>query len=62
MTRDKFIAALREAFDAGREQGSEEATAYECGAFPMQKPDAAFADLLAEWNKGPILDCLAEMH
>ena len=52
-------AALRQAFDAGAEQGSDEATAWEWGCSPRQKRDEAFNDLFEEWNKGPILELMA---
>jgi hypothetical protein len=43
-------AALREAFDAGCEQGSEEATSWEWGCFPRTNRDEAFGDLFETWN------------
>ena len=58
MTRDQIKAALREAFDAGCEQGMEEATAYERGSFPNQDRKRAFSDLFEDWNTGPIHDLL----
>lgn len=39
-----------EAFRAGMDQGSDEATAYEWGQPPRQTKDDAFADFMAEWN------------
>lgn len=48
--KDIFLAALREAFEVGAEQGSDEATAFDWGSRPSQSRDEAFADILAEWN------------
>lgn len=52
LTSARMVAALRDAFEAGREQGSDEATAYEWGSLPNQKADKAFADLFAKWETG----------
>lgn len=51
-TKIRFIRALRDAFEAGREQGSEEATAYEWGHGPRQNADEAFNNLLEAWETG----------
>ena len=45
-----LLNAIRAAFDAGCEQGGDEATAHEHGSLPQQKRDEAFADFMAEWN------------
>lgn len=45
-----FLKALRDAFNAGRKQGSDEATAYEWGSRPEQSADKAFADFMESWN------------
>jgi hypothetical protein len=58
MTADQIKAALREAFDAGCEQGGDEATAYEWGSLPNQNREKAFSDLFEDWNTGPIQDLL----
>ena len=58
MMRDQIKAALREAFNAGCEQGGDEATAWEWGSFPKQSREDAFNDLFEEWNTGPIQDLL----
>lgn len=42
--------AIRAAFDAGCEQGNDEATAHEWGSSPQRERDDAFADFMAEWN------------
>jgi hypothetical protein len=46
MTTCETTALLRRAFDAGMEQGGEEARAYEWGQGPGQSADEAFADFL----------------
>lgn len=45
-----LLDAIRAAFDAGCDQGGDEATAHEHGSLPQQKRDEAFADFMAEWN------------
>ena len=50
VTPEEMRAALREAFEAGCEQGSDEATAWEWGCSPRTKRDEAFGDLFEEWN------------
>ena len=45
-----LLDAIRAAFDAGCDQGSDEATAHEWGSSPQQSRDEAFADFMAEWN------------
>lgn len=50
MTKEELLAAFRAAFDAGREQGQDEATSYEWGSRPDQTADKAFAALLKSWN------------
>ena len=42
--------ALREAFNAGFEQGHDEATAYDWNQPPRQSRQEAFTDLFADWN------------
>lgn len=54
MTRDQIKAALREAYEAGRRQGNDEATAWEWGTRPRESADEVFNDLFADWNDGPI--------
>lgn len=46
MNQQLIIAALREAFDAGVEQGNEEATAWEWGGVCHHSSDSAFEELL----------------
>lgn len=41
---------LWEAFRAGIEQGSDEATAYDWGQLPRQPREDAFDDFMADWN------------
>ncbi len=64
MTATELIAAVRAAFDAGRSQGEDEATAFDWGGFPRQSRDEAFSDFFAEWNadSAPIRQLLAEME
>ena len=49
-TREALMKAIRAAFDAGSEQGSDESTAWEWGSFPRQRADDAFQDFMADWN------------
>ena len=61
ISEDQFKAALREAFDAGVEQGRDAATAFEWGTSPSQSKDCAFDCLFEEWNTvdaKTILECL----
>jgi hypothetical protein len=51
MSADELKAALREAFEAGVEQGSDEAISADWGSCPSQSRDEAFGDLFEEWNK-----------
>lgn len=46
----KVLQAARSAFEAGCEQGSDEATAYEWGSGPQQTRASAWSDFMAEWN------------
>jgi hypothetical protein len=57
-------AGARAAFDAGRDQGSEEATSFEWGSAPMQTADKAFADFMADWNSNskPLREALAALR
>lgn len=48
--KGNLLNAILAAFDAGCEQGGDEATAYEHGLSPQQSRDEAFADFMAEWN------------
>lgn len=50
-SREALIAKLREAFDAGVEQGEDEATAYEWGARSRQSRDNAFAEYLRDHDR-----------
>ena len=47
-----MILALYDAYQAGREQGSEEATAYEWGQNPRYNEQEMFEDLFREWETG----------
>lgn len=51
---EQLAAALREAFDEGRVQGSDEATAYEYGARVSLKPGEAFDNVMADWNASSV--------
>ena len=46
--REKAKNDLRDSFDAGVEQGSDEATSYDWGGPPRRKRDEAFQDFLDE--------------
>lgn len=50
-SREALIAELREAFNAGVEQGEDEATAYEWGARSRQSRDDAFAEYLRDHDR-----------
>lgn len=51
--------ALREAFDAGVQQGNAEAVAYEWGSFPDFTSEQAFKEALEPYNGGSIANVLA---
>ena len=50
MDREAVERAFRAAFDAGREQGQDEATSFEWGSSSRYTADRAFADLFEDWN------------
>lgn len=50
-TCDEVRTLLWEAFRAGMEQGSDEATSYEWGQPPRQSAEDAFTDFMADWNR-----------
>jgi len=50
LTKQTLVLALKEAFEAGCEQGSDEATSYEWGSVPNRTKEEAFTDFLEEWN------------
>lgn len=52
ITTARLLMALRDAFEAGREQGNDEATSYEWGSFPRMDADTAFLDLFERWETG----------
>lgn len=52
ITAARLCGALRDAFEAGREQGRDEATAWEWGSSPGMGEDEAFADIFAAWETG----------
>lgn len=52
ITVTRMNLALRDAFEEGRRQGSDEATAFEWGSFPQQSADEAFSDLFEKWETG----------
>ncbi|WP_323008915.1 hypothetical protein [Paracoccus sp. (in: a-proteobacteria)] len=47
---DEMMKAIRAAFDAGCEQGSDEAKAYDWGSHMCQTRNQAFEDFMADWN------------
>lgn len=51
-TKARMILALRDAFEAGREVGSDEATSWEWGQPPSRNADDEFADLFETWETG----------
>lgn len=48
--KETLMKTLRDVFDAGRSQGSDEATALDWGSSPQYTPDEAFSDFMATWN------------
>lgn len=57
--KDAIDNALREAFDAGVQQGNAEAVAYEWGGFPDFTNEQAFKEALEPYNGGAIANILA---
>lgn len=51
-TKARMMLALYDAFQAGRQQGSDEATSYEWGQPPRIGADEAFNDLFEKWETG----------
>lgn len=48
--KETLMKALRDLFDAGRTQGSDESTSLDWGSRPQYTSEAAFNDFMANWN------------